>query len=122
MTNYSTLVSEDKDQYIEKLRRRNLLAKKKIQELENANADFWKTIQQQQDLLETFEKKLEEQETQLKNDMDLLRKRKNEDIRKLKKLLEKERGGKVKDENQSPTTIKESNTENNELESLRMEN
>jgi len=120
MTNYSAMLSKEKDQYIEKLRRRNLIAKKKIQELENANADFWKTIQQQQDLLETFEKKLEEQETQFKKEMHFLRNRKNEDIRKLKSLLAKERGEKVKVEHQSP--VKVSASEKNELESLRTEN
>jgi len=120
MTNYSNMVSKEKDKYIEKLRRRNLLAKEKIQQLENSNADFWKTIQQQQDLLESLEKKLDEQETKFKNEMRFLRSKKNESIRKLKQMLSKERGEKVKDEPESPSKTPVINMK--ELEDLKKEN
>merc|ERR1719193_1956448 len=112
--------SEEKDKFIEKLKHRNFRAKEKIQALEDANADFWKTIQRQQDLLEGMDKKLEDQETQLKEEKHTLRLKKNASIRKLKHLLDKERGVKAKDGQLSPRL--DSDSEVSERDVLRLEN
>jgi len=120
MVDYSIMEPEEKDIFIEKLKRQNLLAKTKIQELENANADFWKTIQTQQELLESMDRKMEEQENVLKAEKQNLRLKKNNTIRKLKHLLDKERGQKVPDKPQSP--IYDSDFDKNEFENLRLEN
>jgi len=120
MTDYSMMESEEKDQFIEKLKHRNFRAKAKIQALEDANADFWKTIQTQQGLLESMEKKLEDQETQLKEEKHNLRLKKNASIRKLKHLLDKERGVKANDGQLSPRM--DSDNEISERDVLRLEN
>jgi len=120
MTNYSNMDSEEKDKFIEKLKHRNFRAKAKIQALEDANADFWKTIQTQQDLLEGMEKKLDDQETQLKEEKHTLRLKKNASIRKLKHLLDQERGVKAKDGQLSPRF--DSDSEKSERNGLRLEN
>jgi len=120
MTNYNIMDSEEKDKFIEKLKHRNFRAKAKIQALEDANADFWKTIQTQQDLLEGMEKKLEDQESQLKEEKHNLRLKKNASIRKLKHLLDKERGVKAKDGQLSPRV--DSDSEKSERDVLRLEN
>merc|ERR1719233_1133958 len=112
--------SEEKDKFIEKLKHRNFRAKEKIQALEDANADFWKTIQTQQDLLEGMEKKLEDQESQLREEKHTLRLKKNASIRKLKHLLDQERGVKAKDGQLSPRW--DSDSEQSERDVLRLEN
>jgi len=102
-TNNNTMVSKEKFHCIEKLRRGNILAINKIQQLENSITDFRKTIQQQ-DLPESLEKWLNEQDTSIK---------------KFKQLLAKDRGEKIKDEPESP---RKTPTTMNELLALKKEN
>jgi len=129
MTNFSTMVSEEKDQYIEKLRRRNKRARDKIDLLEDSNADFMKTIRQQQEVLEKMAKKVDTQKVEFRKELKALRARKNADILKLK-----EENAKLKEhqsENDMDIPSKEISVsgdvnseagELQELDSLRMDN
>jgi len=116
MISSTTMEPEEKDKFIEKLKRRDRYARAKIQKLENANADFYKTIQTQQDLLESMEKKLEDQEKQLREEKHNLRLKKNASLRKLKHLLDKE---KAKDGQLSPRS---DYGEKSKRDALRLEN
>jgi len=106
ISNYSTMVSEEKDQYIEKLRKRNHRAWEKIQELEDNNSEFWRTIKKQQNLLEVIRGTLHKEKSDFTKQIEDLRSQKNDEILLLKKLLLKERGapetsGTVKSEHNS---------------------
>jgi len=85
------MVSEEKDQYIEKLRRRNHRAWEKIQELEDYNAESFRTIMKQQNLLELLKGTL----TQDKLDFKKQIAEKDEEILTLKNQLLKEKGAQV---------------------------
>jgi len=91
MSNYSTMVSEEKDQYIEKLRRRNHRAWEKIQELEDNNSEFWRTIKKQQNLLEVIRGTLHKEKSAFTKQIEDLRSQKNDEILLLKTILLKER-------------------------------
>jgi len=98
------MVSEEKDQYIEKLRKRNHRAWEKIQELEDNNTEFWRTIKKQQNLLEVIRGTLHKEKSAFTKQIEDLRSQKNDEILLLKKLLLKERGargtsGTVRSEN-----------------------
>jgi len=90
MTNYSIMASEEKDQYIEKLRRRNSRAREKITGLESSNTDLWKAIQSQQELLQSLEKKLDAQKDEFLKELRSLRERKNAEISQIKNLMKKD--------------------------------
>jgi len=92
ISNYATMVSEEKDQYIEKLRRRNHRAWEKIQELEDNNGEFWRTIQKQQNLLEVIRGTLVKEKSEFNKQIEELRFQKDEEIVLLKTLLLNERG------------------------------
>jgi len=92
ISNYATMVSEEKDQYIEKLRRRNHRAWEKIQELEDNNGEFWRTIQKQQNLLEVIRGTLVKEKSDFNKQIEELRFQKDEEIVLLKTLLLNERG------------------------------
>lgn len=108
LSNYATMLSEEKDQYIEKLRRRNYRAWEKIQELEDKTAEFWQTIKKQQNLLEEIRGTLVEEKLDFKKQLEDLCSQKNDEIVELKTLLLKERGVKTtsdidqNDENRIP--------------------
>jgi len=99
----STMVSKEKVLSMEKLRRGNILATDRVQQLENSIADFRETIQQQ-DLPESIEKWLNEQDTSIK---------------KLKQVLAKWQGEKIKDKPEFPSKTP---TNMNELVLLKKEN
>jgi len=86
------MLSEEKDQYIEKLRRRNHRAWEKIQELEDNNAEFWRTIKKQQNLLEVIRGTLHKEKSDFTKQIEDLRSQKNDEILLLKTLLLNERG------------------------------
>jgi len=92
LSNYTIMLSEEKDQYIEKLRRRNYRAWEKIQELEDKTTEFWQTIKKQQNLLEEIKGNLVEDKLEFKKQVEDLCSRKNDEIVELKILLLKERG------------------------------
>jgi len=111
ISNYSTMLSEEKDQYIEKLRRRNHRAWEKIQELEDNNAEFWRTIKKQQNLLEVIRGTLHKEKSDFTKQIEDLRSQKNDEILLLKTLLLKERGargtsGTVKSDNEDNAPLK----------------
>jgi len=127
---------DEKDDYIEKLRRRHIKYKEKIKVLEDNNADFYKTIQKQQEVLENMEQNLDAQKVQFRKEQRELRARKNGEILRIKKALMKERGLRAEIEkkmgisnNEPPVTPLVLKSESNsnvaniaELESLRRDN
>jgi len=127
---------DEKDEYIEKLRRRHIKYKEKIKVLEDNNADFYKTIQKQQEVLENMEQNLDAQKVQFRKEQRELRARKNGEILRIKKALMKERGWRTELEKKmgisnnelpgTPLVLKSESSSNvaniAELESLRRDN
>jgi len=129
LTNFASMVSEEKDQYIEKLRRRNKRARDKIDLLEDSNSDFMETIRTQQEVLEKMAKKLDTQKVEFRKELKALRARKNADILKLKeenaKLKEHQSENEVDIPSKEISMSGDVNSEAGELQeldSLRMDN
>jgi len=130
MTNYSIMASEEKDQYIEKLRRRNSRAREKITALESSNADLWKAVQSQQEVLQSMEKNLAAQKDEFRKELRSLRERKNAEISQIKSLVKNDNeSDKTQNHEKDPTKVALLVTNGNtsaedlvELESLRIDN
>lgn len=125
MTNYSIMASEEKDQYIEKLRRRNSRAREKIKALESSNADLWKAVQSQQEVLHALEKKLEAQKDEFRKELRSLRARKNAEISQIKSFMDNTENHTEKDPTKEALLEANGNTsvaDLVELDSLRIDN